>query len=140
LFTKSLRLAAPSIADNSAYRKYAPFLRRRDEQKAQAYVKGIYHSLSARCLGNEHYDDRERGASEYDPACPRNCAYVARKSFALPFCYEVSGEDLRSRRCEQPDDGNDSKDNFYRNHQAQFTPRRDTCAKWIYHSSSKHKA
>ena len=30
------------IVDNSPYRKYAPFLRRRDEQKAQTYVKWIY--------------------------------------------------------------------------------------------------
>jgi hypothetical protein len=29
-------------------RKYAPFLRRRDEQKAQTYDKWISHSLSSR--------------------------------------------------------------------------------------------
>ena len=33
------------IVVNSPYRKFAPFLRRRDEQKAQTYVKWIYHQL-----------------------------------------------------------------------------------------------
>jgi hypothetical protein len=36
--------------DNSAYRKYALFVRLCREEKAQAYVKWIYHSLSGtRC-------------------------------------------------------------------------------------------
>jgi hypothetical protein len=45
----------PSIDDNSTYRKYAPFLRRRDEQKAQTYDKWIYQQLSKNArVGGQH--------------------------------------------------------------------------------------
>ena len=36
---------------NSTYRKYALFVRRRDEQKAQTYVKRISRQLSRRAVG-----------------------------------------------------------------------------------------
>ncbi len=48
-------------------------------------AKPIFRQSSPHQIPKEHGNERQGGEPKNDPACPRDSAHVARKSFALPF-------------------------------------------------------